>query len=105
MQWQIFIGLTLQSLDKCLLQCGLALVLRLHPLLGLVVGYDGRLTVFDDYFVGGHGDDGVDGVDGDCGVDGMDGDDGDDEVDGVDGDDGVDGENFPPLAPLAPCPP
>ena len=54
MQRQIFIGLTLQSLDERLFQCGLALVLRFRPLFGLVVGYDGRFWVFDDYFVFGH---------------------------------------------------
>ena len=53
-QWQIFIGLALQLVDKGFLQCGLALVLRLCPRLGLVAGHDGGLGVFDDYLVFSH---------------------------------------------------
>ncbi len=53
-QWQIFIGLALQPLDKGFLQSALALVLRLCPLLGLVVGYDGRFGILDYYLVFSH---------------------------------------------------
>ena len=54
MQRQIFIRLALQPLDKGFLQCGFALVLRLCPRLSLVVGYDGRLRVFNNYLVFSH---------------------------------------------------
>lgn len=46
--------LALQPLGERFFQCGLALILRFYPFLGLVAGNDGRLTVSDDYFVGGH---------------------------------------------------
>ena len=84
-QRQILVGLVLQQSDKGFLQRGLALVLRLCPRLSLVVGDDGRLGVFYNYFVGGS-----------CGEDGEDGE------DGVDGGCGVDGDFFTPFAPFTP---
>ena len=94
MQRQILVGLVLQQSDKGFLQRGFALVLRLCPRLSLVVGDDGRLGVFYNYFVGGHGDCGDCGEDGcgGCGVDGCGG-------CGVDGDCGADGDLFTPFAP------
>ena len=64
-QRQIVVGLVLQQSDKGFLQRGLALVLRLCPRPSLVVGDDGGLGIFYNYFVGGHGDCG------DCGEDGC----------------------------------
>ena len=86
MQRQILVGLVLQQSDKGFLQRGLALVLRLCPRLSLIVGHDGRLGIFYNYFVGGHGDCG------DCGEDGCGG-------CGVDGGCGADGDFFTPFAP------
>ena len=92
MQRQILVGLVLQQSDKGFLQRGFALVLRLCPRPSLVVGDDGRLGVFYNYFVGGHGDCGVDG----CGEDG-----GCEDCEdcGADGGCGEDGDLFTPFAP------
>ena len=86
-QRQILVGLVLQQSDKGIFQRGFALVLRLCLRLSLVVGDDGRLGGFYNYFVGGHGDCGVCGEDGGCGEDGVDG--------GCE----VDGEFFTPFTP------